>query len=205
MKIRFLSVIFLLLAIFQATAQESSDVGKVSKEVQSLIQKTSALEQQIRQLSIRLDEQKQQLDYFKEALDFKTAITKVEVDSFEFGIHAVKGSKKERKITIEGIVTNKGEPRNLQSATCEFIDPKGNIHKNHKANYGGESGKGLAENNTRLEDVPTNIPIRFTLEFGDIAEDIPLIKLLTFTNYFEEGFTSQTKPVIFQNLEVTWQ
>jgi len=137
-----------------------------------------------------------EVNYYKETLNLMNGKVRLEQDNFILIINSVIGKSNSGTVIIEGIVENKGIVRAFRpSGFRTFIyDPKGNNYEASKIKFGTLS---------HIQEFQKNTPVKFTLVFDKIGEEMPLITNLTaiFTNARGERYTD----MIFKNLPVIWE
>lgn len=137
-----------------------------------------------------------EVNYYKETLNLMNGKVRLEQDNFILIINSVIGKSNSGTVIIEGIAENKGIMRAFRpSGFRTFIyDPKGNNYKASIIKFGTLS---------HIQEFQKNTPVKFTLIFDKIGEEMPVISNLTaiFTNATGGRYTD----MIFKNLPVIWE
>ncbi len=135
------------------------------------------------------------IEYYKEALGLLNSKTVVKQDGFILKINSVTGISNNGVIIIEGLVENKNELRALRKNAYKTIiyDSKGNNYKAAEVKFG---------NFDHLQEFQKDLPVKFTITFRNITEEMPVINNLTaiFTNRTGKEY----EKMIFKNLTVNW-
>ncbi|MCW2118562.1 hypothetical protein [Flavobacterium sp. 7A] len=135
--------------------------------------------------------------YYKEALNLTQSTIQTEIESIRYQINSVIGDKQNKMLVIEGLFTNQGEAlKALQVVGAAAIDPKGIQHETYIVSLANES--------VRVENVYTDIPMKFTITFKDFDTDIPLIRLFSLDVYSNGQFAKKISGK-FENLNITWK
>lgn len=186
----------IILVVFSATAVYGQ-AKKISLEEtnKKLNTELNSKNQIITFKSDSITELKKQILYFKETLALLNSTISAENKEVSFKINSVMGSSKTGKITIEGLLVNRGILRSIQGQKAVATDPKGNGTITYNMTVG---------NTIRIEKLLENVPTKFTLELEKLPVNIPVIKSLIIDFYSTVAFKSDPLNVVFQNLEVNW-
>ncbi|MCG9790903.1 hypothetical protein [Flavobacterium algicola] len=159
-------------------------------DLQKLKEKVAIQEQQISAIT-------KENVYYKDALHLTTSTIQAELESVKYQINSVTGDKQNNTVVIEGLYTNQGEMlKALQVVSAAAIDPKGVQHGTYLV--------ALADGTVRVENIYTDIPMKFTITFKNFDKEIPLIRVLTLGVYSHIQIP-RTVTGKFENLNITWK
>ncbi len=134
--------------------------------------------------------------YYKETLNLRSGKVQIIQDNFKLIINSVIGKSNSGTIIIEGIVENNGIMRAFRPSryTTFIYDPKGNNYRASKIKFGTLD---------HIQEFQKSLPLKFTIIFDKIGEEMPVISNLTaiFTNATGGKYTD----MIFKNLPVVWE
>ncbi|MFA9187785.1 hypothetical protein AAGV33_07040 [Flavobacterium sp. FBOR7N2.3] len=146
----------------------------------------------------QIDNLNNEVNYYKEALSLTKSVVQTEIENIKFQINSVVGNRQDKSIEVEGIYTNQGDIlKALQAERATIIDPKGNLYTSvYEINLGGGS--------IRVENIYTNVPMKFKIFFRNIEEETPVIRVLTLA-MFSKDDSGKINSGKFENINVTWK
>lgn len=137
-----------------------------------------------------------EIEYYKKTLNLFNSKISTENKNVTFKINSVIGDSNTGKIIVEGILINNGIIRSIQTKRVKAFDPKGNGINKFKMSVGNE---------TRIEKLYKDVPIKFTIELEQIIEGTPIIKALIIDFYSNVGYKRDGLSIVFKNLSVKWR
>ncbi len=185
-KIQFLSLLMILL---HATTYGQQNCDELQSELKNK-------EEIIAGQKVNISKLENEISYYKEALNLLNSKIAIEQDDFILRINSVTGKSDNGIVIIEGLVENKGILRAFrpQSYKTLIYDAKGNNYKASEIKFG---------NLDNLQEFQKNLPIKFSIVFNKIGEEMPVIRNLTLVVANRTG--SEYQNMIFKNLPVSWE
>ncbi|MFV0591641.1 MAG: hypothetical protein ACK5M7_09670 [Draconibacterium sp.] len=177
------TVILIILAVFclktsfgqedctELKNQLSQKEQIITKQLSDIKEKNATIDNQ----KIEILRLKKDIQYYKETLDLLDSKISTENKNVSFKINAITGNTNTGEVLIEGILINNGPLRSIQKQKSENFDPKGNKETTYNMTIGGDD--------TRIEKLYKDVPIKFAVSFKQLIEETPLIKILTMTFY----------------------
>ncbi len=169
---------------------------KFKNETKKLKATLNVKENEITQLNnqvIKLDEE---IKYYKKTLNLINSKIETKFKDVDFKINSVTGNSNTGKITVKGILINKGVLRSIQGKSSKIFDPQGN---------GINSFKVLVGNETRIDKLFKDVPTKFSVEIEQVIEGTPVIKILMIDFYSNIGYSSDNINIVFKNLSINWE
>ena len=140
---------------------------------------------------------KSQNIYLKKSLDINTPILEQKNNNNEYRITKVVGDKNEKTISINFLIESKDENKKSTLRDFSIIDLNGNQYKID-----------FNKSSITYPKLSVNVPINIKITFGNVNEEIKIIKLFKFRTKNEPEVNPlkfNTSSQEFRDLNVTWE
>ena len=137
---------------------------------------------------------KKDVVYLKETMQLLNSKVTSTIENIEFSINEVIGNKETNEVEIIGIYKNLGAMKTFQARDAKLIDPQGNQYQSYAIN--------LTEKRARVENVRTDIPMKFSILFKGIDSKTPQIRLLSLRLYSQQTKNAEGT---FENIDINWK
>jgi hypothetical protein len=188
----FIILISLSAVVFGQAPKVEDRVAALEKQVKSLQEEATSMHSEISTLKDRYAHYQRQLNLRQ--------VTKVTVDSIDYGILSAVGNKATGELTITLSAVNKGfTDRDIQLSDLELNDFDGNIFSVDAYQSDQYIRIGNKNNGSRAT-VRTNIPVKIFITFKNIPSGTRIANL-----HFEEIATFTTGKINFREIPVEWK
>ncbi len=160
-------LLILLLSLLTATTFGQVNCAELESQHEKLTIEIAKKEAIITTKNKTITNQKKDIKYLKEILELLNTSVSKESGNIIYRINSVVGKYDEGMVIIEGLIENKGVTAKFQPRSVEIYDPKGNIYKTKKSQIGNS-------NSLYLEELERGLPTKFSFEFHDVLEKIPV-------------------------------
>ena len=147
------------------------------------------------QRTLDCDALKRQNEYLRKALNLNTSLSSSGFELIEFDIVKCEGNSSRKTITISLLVTNKDETKSSSGENFKIYDLNGNEYQASNVKLGIE--------NWSRYTMPNDIPVKCTVIFENIQDEILFVKSFSFNITSYKSY--KTKWVGFKDLKVEWK
>ncbi|WP_295120821.1 hypothetical protein [uncultured Chitinophaga sp.] len=159
---------------------------------QTLAEQNKKLQQEIETL-------KHDNDYFRKTLAiFQSSLKTESIDSMDFQLLSCIGSKVEKNVKLEFLITNKETDKSINFSPDSYargVDLQGNAYKPSGSKIGTD---------VYASTINKDVPLKFVFQFKDVEPSVAVFKLIS-VKYYLPSANYKNGELQFKDISVVWK
>jgi len=158
-----------------------------------------SLEEQNKKLKQEVETLKHDNDYFRKTLNIlQSDLKATSSDNIEFQLISCIGSKADKTVSLEFLITNKEVDKAIQFSPDKYatgIDLQGNSYETGGIKIGTQM---------YASTISQDVPLKFRFGFNAVDPAVAVFKLVSIQYFLPEG-NYGTKSVKYKDVQITWK